>query len=215
MKDTNFWIQRLLLLIIGFGSMMMVSCDDDDTNDSEDPDNIEEQTWEPYQLKANTAYDYDFSMTDEDNSYSGTARIEIGDPEVEVTGNLNGQDFNHISDSSDDINQNFISAVSQSPLGMTFYQPLMLNAFNDRTFEVGNAWSYSYEGSSISFDITETITIAGIDGYVVETEFTDAESGEILFWSMVVNQEIPLPLQFNADYGENETYYMELTAYEE
>jgi hypothetical protein len=216
MKRKFFWNQSLLLLFILSGALLMVSCEDDKTDDSSDPDNLDGEVWEPYQLKANTAFDYDFTMTAADNeNTSGTARIEIGDPEVEVSGTVNGQDFNYVSNSSEDINENFMAAVSQSPIGMTLYQPIWFNAFAGQSIQVGSSWSYNFQGSSITFEVTETRTIAGIEGYVVETVFLDAESGESINWYTCINQEIALPLLVSVDYDEEESYDIELTGYED
>jgi hypothetical protein len=217
MKGTIFWNQRLWLLFAIFGAALMVSCEDDETDNTNDPDNLEGEIWEPYQLKANTAFDYDFTITADNNepSSSGTVRIEIGDPEVEVSGNIDGQDFNYINNSTEDINTNFIGAVSQSPIGMTLYQPMWFSAFSDQSIKVGSSWSYNYQGSSITFDVTDTKTIAGIKGFVVETVFWDAALEENINWYTCINQQIPLPLLASVDYNDEETYYIELTGYEE
>jgi hypothetical protein len=132
-----------------------------------------------------------------------------------VTSSLPGiyKSLTDYCNSSEDINENFILAVSQTPIGMTLYQPFWLSAFSNQSIQVGSSWNYNYQGSSIAFDVTDTRTVAGINGYVIETQFT--ESGESINWYTCINQEIPLPLLASIDYGEQGAYHIELTGYEE
>lgn len=216
MKRLRFFNKSLALLFIFSGALLMASCEDDENSDTRDTDNLEGQVWEPYQLKANTSYDYDFTISEESTEpSSGIISIDIGDPDVEVSGLVNDQEFYYTGNSGEDINENFIAALSPSPIGMTLYQPFWLNAFADQAIRVGNSWSYNYLGSSITFEVTETRTVAEIEGFVIETEFTDAESGISVNWYTCINQEIPLPLLVSVDYGEQGAYHMELTGYED
>ncbi len=216
MKRSKFLIQNLLIVFISSGALFFTACDEDENDDMNDPDNSQGEVWEPYQLEPNTAYEYDFSITDGSGAptSSGSVRIDIGDPEVEVSGDVDNQNFSFMQNSSDNVNDNFIAAVSQSPIGMTLYQPFWFGAFAGQSLEVGNSWSYTIEGSSIEFNVTGTQTIAGWEGFIVETDYYDAESEESISWTTCVNQEVPLPLMANIKYNENEEYYIELTNYE-
>ncbi|PWD97783.1 hypothetical protein [Marinilabilia rubra] len=212
MKNKNIF--KTLLLLIASTAMIstLASCEDENSDDTETD---EFETWEPYQLKANTSYEYNFEIRDNEVvTSSGDVMIEIGEPDVEITGTMDGTPFNYTNNNFDDINQNFISAVSQSPIGIVIYQPVWMGAFTNQNLEVGSSWSYSYENNSFLFEITGTDTYGGYEGYVMQTTFTNAED-ETVIWNSCVKPEIPLPLMSHVEYPEGEEYFMELTNYQE
>jgi hypothetical protein len=212
MKYKNIWKSIAFLLASVVMISTLASCEDDNSDDTE---NNDPETWEPYQLKANTSYEYDFEVTDNGaTTSSGNVIINIGDPEVDISGTIDGVPFNYSNNNFDDINQNFIAAVSQSPVAVVIYQPAWMGAFSNQYLEVGNSWSYSYDNNSFLFEITGKDTYAGYEGFVMKTTFTNAED-ETVIWNSCVHHEIPLPLMSHVEYSEGEEYYMELTGYQE
>lgn len=198
------------MLFIFFAFVLLPACDDDD-----DDNNIngEEEIWEPYEVEANTAYEYDFQQQEDNMTItSGSARIDIGDPEVEISGTIGDENFSASSNTSDDVTDNFISAVSMTPLGLFMYQPFLIGAFTNQDIEIGQSWNYQQNGNSISFSVTGEEEYAGYMGYVIETTYQDDE--ETIVWNSAVNPDIPLPLMTQIIYPDGREYYIEITSYE-
>ncbi len=199
-----------LFAFIFFAIALLPACDDDNGDD----DNGEEKIWKPYEVKANTAYEYDFEQRQNNEVISsGSARIDIEDPEVIITGTIDNEDFSVTSNTYDDVNDNFISAISMTPLGPFLYQPILLGAFTNQNIKIGNTWSYTYEGNTISFSVTGEDEYAGYTGYVIETTYQDEE--ETIVWNSVVNPDIPLPLMTHIEYDNGLEYYIEITSFED
>ena len=212
MRKSNIWKPLTFILASVVLMSTFVSCEDNNSNNETNP---EPKTWNPYQLKANTDYEYDFQIKENgDVTSSGNAVINIGDPEVVVSGTIDGTPFSYTSNSFDDINQNFSMAVSQSPIAMGIYQPLWMGAFSNQALEVGNSWNYNYDNNSIMFEITGKDTFAGYEGFILTTTFTN-DQNETLIWNSCVHPDIPLPIMADLTYSGGEEYYMELTNYSE
>lgn len=210
MKNQSF---SLILLALSFiFAVSFSACEDEnDTNDNDD----DFTEWEPYDLKANTAYDYDFEFTEGDEETSGgSVSIAIGDPDVEVSWNVGDQTYENTYDSEDNIEDNFIGAISQTPLAGFLYQPLWFGAFSGQEIKTGASWSYSAQDSSIEFEVTGTDTYAGEEGYVVMAVFED-ESGATATWETCVSSDVPLPLMTSVTDEDDDHYFIELTNYEE
>ncbi len=212
--------QKIIYQIFGvvmgvFVMTTLPSCDDDDETDDATTEE-EMSNWEPYDLKSNTAYDYNFEKTSEENvSSPGTAHIKVGDPEVEISGNFDGKPFSHSYKETKDISENFITAVSMTPMADFMYQPMWTDAFANQEIRVGTSWTHSYGGNSVSFNVTGKDTYAGFEGFVMETTIQEAESGETVEWISCITSELPIPLMTKVIYNDGEEYYMEITDYEE
>lgn len=211
--------QRTIYQILGMAMAVFVmiflpSCDDENAEDAITEEEME--NWEPYDLKANTSYDYDFEITEEGNeSSSGSAHIKVGDPEVEISGTFNGEEFSNSHNMSEEISENFISAISMTPLAGFMYQPMWMGAFAGQEVRVGASWTYSYGGSSINFNVTGKETYAGHEGFVIITTMQDSNTEESVEWISCITSELPLPLMTQVTHSDGEKYYMELTNYEE
>jgi len=212
MNHQNPKYSLLLIAVAIFALVIFSSCEDEDNGNSQ---NEETEVWEPYDFSPNTSFEYDYEFFDAslDETSSGTLLIEVGDPEVTISGTIDGEDFNVTENTSSSIEDNFMGAVSKTPIALVLYQPYWSGAFSDQELEVGASWSYSYGGSSISFEVTGTDTYAGYEGYTIETIYQS--DGETVTVSSCVNPDLPVALMVNFEEGGGDTYRVELTSYEE
>lgn len=206
---------RVLLILAFFAFTALTACEDEnDTTDDAEENGNQEKVWEPYQVKANTSFDYKFVQKENDDTVSsGNVVIDIGDPVVTISGEIDGQELSYTGESSSDVQENFESAMNFSPHAAMLYEPFWASAFTEQEIEIGNNWSYSAEGKSITFEVTQTDNYAGLEGKVVEIELDDG-SGDTQSWTACVNPDVPLALMTRIIDGEEE-YYLELTNYEE
>ncbi|MFW5754300.1 MAG: hypothetical protein ACOCV9_05805 [Marinilabiliaceae bacterium] len=202
------------VLMIAWALIVSVSfsaCEDENDETTEDDNNAE--TWESYDLKAGTSYDYEFEFTEDNEVTSeGTVTIEVEDPEVTITTTIDGDETEQTYDSSDEISQNFISGIEESPVDEFLYQPMWTGAFSDQELETGANWSFSADDGSIYFEVTGTDSYADIEGYVIEAEFTDG-SETTAMWETCITHDLPLPLMTWVSDEEGDHYLIELTSY--
>ncbi len=212
MKYSVFTFRNVLMFITLFSFSFFVACSDDDL----EVENGEDAVWEPYQVKSNTSFRYDYDERDNDEVISeGTINIIVGDPEVEITGTIDGQDLYLKENDSDDVTENFVDAIKMTPAGF-LYNPFWESAFMGQDLEVGSKWSYPFGGISYEFEVTGTAEYSGYEGYLVELIYVN-ESGKTDSWHSCINEDIPLALMTHVilDHDNPEEYYMELTNYEE
>lgn len=210
MKYSNNKFSVLLIIWALFAFISLPACEDDEdeTNDKENP-----ETWEPYDLKAGTSYDYEFEFQENDEVASeGTVNIEVGNPEVTITTTIDGNEMEQMYDSSDEISENFIAGISQTPLAGLLYQPVWTSAFTGQDLETGASWSFSSNDGSIYFEVTGKDNFAGIEGYVIEAEFTD-NSETTATWETCISHDLPLPLMTWVSDESGDIYLLELTSY--
>ena len=212
MKNYN---NKTALLLLGWAVIAFVSftgCED--SENGENDENGESQIWEPYELKAGTSYDYDFEFLENDEITSaGSVNIEAGDPEVTITTTIDGEEITQVYNTSDDLDDNFITGISQTPLAGFLYQPIWLGAFTGQDIETGATWSYSSNEGSVQFEVTGKDTYAGIEGHVIEAVFTDGNSTTT--WETCISYDLPLPLMTWVTDDNNNEYIIELTSYSE
>ncbi|MFO8233888.1 MAG: hypothetical protein R6U04_00590 [Bacteroidales bacterium] len=209
MNHSNFKHPASIILIMAvFALSFFYACEEDDTTE-----NNETETWEPYQVKPNTAFEYDFEKYENDTlSSSGNFRIEVGDPEVTITGTIDGEEFEVIQNDSDDPEENFKDALLSYPYTGALYHNAWPSEFDPEEVEVGDSWSYTYGGETLSFNVTGKETYAGYEGYVVKMEYQDESITQS--WEACVNKNIPLALMSRIIDNEEE-WSFELTNYEE
>lgn len=212
MNNPNLKYSAIFIALSIFALVMFSSCEDEENGNS---DNDEAEVWEPYDFSPNTSFEYDFEYTDVslNDTSSGTLLIEIGDPEVTISGTIDGEELSVTENVSSDLEDNFISAVSKTPLAPVLYQPYWTGGFTEQELSVGASWSYSYGGNSISFEVTGTDTYAGYEGYTVETIVQD--DGETITMNTCVNPELPVALMVDVEEAGGDTYWVELINYEE
>ena len=212
MKHQNIKYSLLLIVVAIFALVMLSSCEDEGNGDSE---NGETEVWEPYDFSPNTSFEYDYEYNDvsQEEISSGSLLIEIGDPEVTISGTIDGEPFSVTENTSSDIEDNFFAAVSRTPIALVLYQPYWSGAFSGQDLEVGASWSYSYGGSSMSYEVTGTDTYAGYEGYTIETIYQS--DGETITVTSCVNPDLPVALMVNFDEEGGDTYRVELTSYED
>jgi len=191
-----------------FSLSFFIACEDDDTDEN---DENQTETWEPYQVEPNTVFEYDYEKKENDTlCATGDFRIEVGDPKVTITGTIDGQDFEVIRDDSDDPVENFENALTSHPYTSVLYYNVWPSEFDPEEVEVGDSWSYSYGGESLSFNVTGKDTYAGHEGYVVKMEYEDESKTKS--WEACVNKNIPLALMTRI-IDDKEEWYFELTNY--
>lgn len=215
MKYSIFTDRNVLVFITLFSFSFFFACSDDH-DEPEEVENGEEEIWEPYHVKPNTAYRYEYEKKEDDELISeGTINIDVGDPEVEITGTIDGQDLNLKKSDSDDVTENFVDALRMTPAAM-LYNPYWETAFMDHELEVGNSWSYPFGDEYYEFEVKGTDEYAGHEGYLVEIIYVDG-SGKTDSWNACINENIPLALmtQIIYDHDNPEEYYFELISYEE
>ena len=212
MYHPNLKYYAMLIAMAIFTLVMFSSCEDEENGNS---DNGETEVWEPYDFTANTSFEYDYEYTDvsSEEVTTGTMLIEIGDPEVTISGTIDGQDINITENISSDLEDNFISAVSKTPLAPVLYQPYWTGGFSQQELRVGASWSYSYGGSSISFEVTGKDTYAGYEGFTIETIIQD--DGETITMNTCVNPDLPVALMVSVEEAGGDTYWVEMTNYED
>ncbi len=192
--------------------VMFSSCEDEDNGGSQ---NDETEVWEPFEFTPNTSFEYDYEYVDvsQEETTTGSLLIEVGDPEVTVSGTIDGEDFNVTENTSSNLEDNFIAAITKTPIAIVLYQPYWAGAFSQQELEVGASWSYSYGGASMSFEVTGTDTYAGYEGFTIETVY-QAE-GETITVNTCVHPDLPVALMVNMEEAGGDTYRVELTSYEE
>src|SRR6056297_1543829 len=153
MKYQNLKFPLTFIALAILVLVMCSSCEDENNGDSQ---NDETEVWEPYAFTPNTSFEYDYEYTDASlkQTSSGTFLIEVGDPEVTISGTLDDEEFSVTENTSSDVSENFISAVSKTPLAMVLYQSYWTGAFSGLELKVGASWSFSYGGSSMSYEVT-------------------------------------------------------------
>jgi len=208
---SNFKRPTSIILIMAiFALSFFLACEDDDTSDNDEETT---ETWEPYQVKSNTAFEYDYEKYENDTlSASGDFRIEVGDPKVTITGTIDDHDYEVIQDDSDDPVENFENALRSYPFTGALYHDVWPSDFDPEEVEVGDSWSYGYGGESLSFNVTGKDTYAGYEGYVVKMEYKDESFTQS--WEACVNKNVPLALMSRIIDNEIR-WYFELTYYEE
>jgi len=213
MKYSNNKYSLLLIAWAVFTFILLPACEDD--NDESDDNNGNPEAWEPYDLKAGTSYDYEFEfLEDNEVSSEGTVNIEVGNPEVTITTTIDDNEMEQVYDSSDEISQNFITGIGQTPLAGFLYQPLWTGAFSGQELKTGANWSFSSNEGSIYFEVTGKDSYAGIEGYVIEAEFTDG-SETTATWKTCISYDLPLPLMTWVSDEIGDEYLIELTSYNE
>lgn len=211
MKYSNNKFSIFLFALAIFSFFALPACEDE--NDETNDDNNNAETWDPYDLKAGTSYDYEFEFLENNEvSSEGTVNIQVGDPEVTIITTIDGNEMEQMYNNSDDINQNFITGISQTPLAGFLYQPLWTGAFTGEELETGATWSYSTNEASISFEVTGTDSYAGIHGYIIEAEFKEG-SETTATWETCISYDLPLPLMTWVKDENGEEYMIELTSY--
>lgn len=212
MKNQNSKYSLVLIVLAIFTLVMFSSCEDEDNGGSQDD---ETEVWEPFDFSPNTSFEYDYEFFDAslEETSSGTLLIELGDPEVTISGTIDGEDFNVTENNSSNLEDNFIAAVSKTPIGLVLYQPYWAGAFSGQELRVGTSWSYSYGGASMSFEVTGKDQYAGYEGFVTETVY-QAE-GESITTTSCVHPDLPVALMVNIEDSGGDTYRVELTSYEE
>ncbi|MCF8359275.1 MAG: hypothetical protein K9H26_10980 [Prolixibacteraceae bacterium] len=215
MKYSVLTYRNILMLMTLLSLSLFVACKPDDDG----PDNTgndEEAVWEPFQVKANTSYQYDYEKSENDELVSqGTINIIVGDPEVVITGTIDGNPLNFEESGSDDVTENFKDAIEATPAQL-LYNPTWEEAFMDHELEVGYSWSYPFGGLYYDFEVKGTADYLGFEGYLVEMIYVD-QSGKTDSWNSCINQNIPLALMTRVvyDLDNPEEYYMEITSYED
>ena len=210
MKYSDNKFSVLLIIYALFAFVSLPACEDDK---NETNDNNNSETWEPYDLKAGTSYNYEFEFLENNEvSSEGTVNIQVGNPEVTITSTIDGSEMEQMYNNSDEISQNFITGISQTPLGGFLYQPLWTGAFSDQELETGASWSFSSNEGSIYFEVTGTNSFAGIQGHVIEAEFTDG-SETTAMWETCITYDLPLPLMTWVSDENGDEYLIELTSY--
>lgn len=211
MNYSNFKHPKNMILVMAvFTLSFLMACEEDDTVEN---DENQTEAWEPYQVEANTTFEYDYEKYENDSRVdSGEFKIEVGDPRVRITGNINGVEFEVIENDSNDPVENFEDAIVSYPYTGALYHDAWPSEFDPEEVEVGDSWSYTYGGETLSFNVTGKETYAGYEGYVVKMEYQDESITRS--WEACVNKNIPLALMSRIIDNEEE-WYFELTNYEE
>jgi len=210
MNHQNPKYSLLLIAVAIFALVMFSSCEDEENGD---PENAETEVWEPFEFTPNTSFEYDYEYNDvsQEETSSGTLLIEIGDPEVTISGTIDGEDFSVTENTSSELEDNFFAAVGKTPIAGVLYQPYWSGAFSEQELEVGASWSFSYGGTSMSYEVTGTDSYAGYEGYTIEAIYQ--ADGETITITTCVNPELPVALMVNFEEGGGDTYRVELTNY--
>ncbi len=213
------YFQFFIAVLTGFLFLTFTtSCEksEDSNNDKPDDDNTtQENFWEPYKFSANTLYEYDYTFSEEGEMiYGGDVTIEVQDPQVTISGTMNGQQYESVVNNSDDIRDNFITAVSSTPASAVLYQSFFVSGFPDDGLETGQTWEYSVSGVNMYYEVTGKDSYAGYEGHVVEMEWTDGS--EILLYTTCINSDMAMPLMTHIyDEDDQIEYHLELTNYQE
>jgi len=212
MNHQNIKYSLVLIALAIAALVMFSSCEDEDNGNSE---NDETEVWEPFEFTPNTSFEYDYQYTDvsSEETSTGTFLIEIGDPEVTISGTIDGEDFSVTENTSSDLDENFFSAAVKTPIAVVLYQPYWTGAFSQQDLEVGASWSFSYGGASMSYEVKGTDTYAGYEGFTVVNIYQDDE--ETITITTCVNPDLPIALMVNFEEEGGDTYRVELTSYEE
>jgi len=210
MKYQNLKFPLTFIALAILVLVMCSSCEDENNGDSQ---NDETEVWEPYAFTPNTSFEYDYEYTDASlkQTSSGTFLIEVGDPEVTISGTLDDEEFSVTENTSSDVSENFISAVSKTPLAMVLYQSYWTGAFSGLELKVGASWSFSYGGSSMSYEVTGKNTYAGYEGYTIRTVYQS--DGETVTINSCIHPDLPIALMVNMEEGGGDTYRVEMTNY--
>ena len=208
MNYSNFKPPSVILIMAVFALSFFMACEDDDTDE-----NDETQTWEPYQVEPNTAFEYDYEKYDSDTlSSSGSFKITVGEPKVTITGTIDDMPFEVSSNTSDDPKENFEEVITNNAYTGVLYHTAWPNEFDPEEVEVGDSFSYTYGDKTLSFNVTGKATYADYEGYVVKMEYQDESISQS--WEACVNKNVPLTLMTRIIDNEEE-WYFELTNYEE
>lgn len=210
-ENLNTWQKTPLI----FNLSLLFDCSEDD-EEPEKIDNGEEEVWKPYQVKPNTSFQYEYEKKESDELVSsGIININVGNPEVVITGTIDGQDLNIEKNNSDNVTENFEDAIELTPAQL-LYNPTWEEAFMDQDLEVGNSWLYPFGDVYYEFEVTGTDTYAGYEGYLVEIIYDDG-FGNTDRRNACINENIPLSLmtRYIDNISSPEEYYFELISYEE
>jgi|AntRauTorckE6833_2_1112554.scaffolds.fasta_scaffold10277_2 hypothetical protein len=198
-------------------TVSFTGCDDDSDN-GEGPDDGNgngNQQWEPYKFHPNTTYEYDYTITDNgETTNSGRVQVEIGDPKVTVSWNMDGSIYDTEVNQSDNILENYIQAVASTPLAGVLYQGQWSVIFTNNELETGNSWSYESDEGTMLFEVTGKDSYAGIEGFVLEMFWQDGEEGNVT-WESCITPDLPLPLMsYIHDIESDNAFHVELTDYQ-
>ena len=212
MKNLNIKYSLVIIAMAIFAMVMFSSCEDE-SND--DPENDDTEVWEPFEFTPNTSFEYDYEYNDvsQEETSTGTFLIELGDPEVTISGTIDGEDFSVTENTSSDLADNFLSAVIKTPIAVVLYQPYWSGAFSGQELRVGASWSFSYGGASMSYEVTGKDTYAGYEGFTIVNIYEDDE--ETVTITTCVHPDLPIALMVNFEEEGGDTYRVELTNYEE
>lgn len=208
----NLKYSGMFIVLAFFAFTLLTSCEEEENGES---NKDETEVWEPYEFDTNTSFEYDYEYLDasQDDTSSGTLLVEIGDPEVEISGTIDGQEFSMTESTSSDVDDNFTSAISKTPIAPVLHQPYWTGAFSEQELEVGAYWDFSYGDASITFEVTGTDEYAGYEGYVIEANFEDAETAT--YMETCVKPELPIALMINIEEEGGNKYIVELTSFED
>lgn len=211
MNYLNLKPPSIILIMAVFALSFFIACEEDDDTDENDENQTE--AWEPYQVKPNTSYDYDYEKSENDSVVSeGKFTIEVGDPEVTITGTIDGETLEISRNTSDEPEENFEEVITSNPYTGVLYHTAWPSEFDPEEVEVGDSTSYTYGGETLSFIVSPKETYADYEGYVVKMEYQDESISQS--WEVCVNKNVPLTLMTRIIDNEEE-WYFELTNYEE
>ncbi len=225
----------MLLLVVGLVSAFS-GCD---FLDGLIEDEVEKWEWEPILYKAGQTFVYEMESDDGDGEVMvGETEItitDIGNNEVEiaVSGEFNGESFN-ISGTADqdEIPGELFNLVYSHAndyddafqvLSLLTWQPALFEGFfleEDDEFFIGfNETRGYYDNGTLLGTITTNIpgtdTYVGMEGFIVDVIFKDADGEETDNWNFCISFGDPIFLMGSAEMIEddNKTVLLELVSY--
>ncbi|HHN81281.1 MAG TPA: hypothetical protein ENN11_01505 [Methanomicrobia archaeon] len=177
------------------------------------------ESWELYDFEVGQSFTYDVSWSSEDMSESGTIHIDIlpssaADYEVHYYGSTDSMNISFDTRFNTNRGSFYNDFVNNLYSGYTVLAPMFTftilggwwNAyFAGRTFYVGNSWSITVDGETATFEIQDTCSHAGIEGYYGLWTHTAQDTR----LGTCVSPDVPLVLasEFRTGSGDSEVVY--------
>lgn len=172
--------------------------------------------WMPYMFKGTEHFRYDIRQVDGGESKTGSYQLDLqpageGRVRLSVAGNLGDDAYSStittgVGTSGMQVGMGQLMALG--PIGITLFNPAAWMMFAGHELEVGDGWSYSSGGESLSVKVESQCQHAGLTGYLVVLRSNDSAQQE-----SCVAKDVALPLHVKLQSDDGSVIEMTLTEY--
>jgi len=216
----------LLLAGCGGGKTEEQTVDEQETEQEQavkDGDQDDFREWTPFDVEAGQYFKYMTKVTQQDGQVKeGWFTLKVsGDDDDQITIEAEGKSGDDtfaftVTDSKDNVFGNMMMSMLTNPASQhvfsTIYSPFIggvwMLGISQGNVKVGNKWSYSADGHSISNEVVDKREYAGVEGYYMRSMVDDELESQVC-----MAPDFPLALMSYVKM-DNIIYESELVEYE-